>query len=51
MASPLYKQHFSLLTGVCLEQDHVSVPVWEVKLDGDKVLMRPLPVALNRTGT
>jgi len=51
VASPLYKQHFSLLTGVCLEQDHVSVPVWEVKLDGDKVLMRPLPAALNRTGT
>ena len=51
VASPLYKQHFSLLTGACLEQDHVSVPVWEVKLDGDKVLLRPLPAALNRTGT
>ena len=51
VASPLYKQHFSLLTGACLEQEDVSVPVWEVKLDGDKVLLRPLPAALNRTGT
>jgi len=39
VASPLYKQHFSLLTGKCLEDDSASVPVYEVVLDGDKVLI------------
>ncbi len=51
VASPLYKQHFSLRTGVCLEQDDVSVPVWDVKLDGDRVLLRAVPATLHRTGT
>ncbi len=51
VASPLYKQHFSLLTGLCLERDDMAVPGWEVKLEGERVLLRPLPVALNRTGT
>lgn len=37
VASPLYKQHFSLLTGQCLEDDAISVPVFRVLLDGDQV--------------
>lgn len=41
VASPLYKQHFDLATGECLEEEDVSVPVYEVRLDGDKVLLRP----------
>jgi nitrite reductase (NADH) small subunit len=32
VASPLYKQHFDLTTGQCLEDDNVSVPVYDVSL-------------------
>lgn len=37
VASPLYKQHFSLLTGRCLEDEAVRVPVYRVLLDGGRV--------------
>ncbi len=37
VASPLYKQHFSLRSGRCLEDDSVQVPVYPVLLDGDSV--------------
>lgn len=30
VASPVYKQHFDLATGVCLEDASVSIPVYEV---------------------
>lgn len=40
VASPLYKQHFNLATGVCLEQDDVSVASYDIKIDGDDVLIR-----------
>ena len=30
VASPLYKQHFSLKTGACLEEPGVSVPTYRV---------------------
>ncbi|MFE8071044.1 nitrite reductase small subunit NirD [Marinobacteraceae bacterium S3BR75-40.1] len=39
VASPLYKQHFSLTTGQCLEEADVSVPAFPVKLDGEQVLL------------
>lgn len=39
VASPLYKQHFDLLTGECLEQEDVQVGVYGVRLDGDTVLV------------
>jgi len=39
VASPLYKQHFSLTTGICLEQPEYSVPVYAVALDRDNVLV------------
>jgi nitrite reductase (NADH) small subunit len=42
VASPLYKQHFSLTTGQCLEREDVSVPVWEARLDQGEVYVRPL---------
>lgn len=42
VASPLYKQHFSLTTGGCVERDDVSVPVWEACLDHGEVFVRPL---------
>tara|TARA_R100001440_G_scaffold29664_1_gene47544 strand:+ start:22767 stop:23180 length:414 start_codon:yes stop_codon:yes gene_type:complete len=37
VASPLYKQHFSLSTGQCLEDETVSVPTFEVQRDGDDI--------------
>jgi nitrite reductase (NADH) small subunit len=39
VASPLYKQHFDLLTGACLEQEDAQVGVYSVRLDGDIVLV------------
>ncbi|TDG15927.1 nitrite reductase small subunit NirD [Seongchinamella unica] len=40
VASPLYKQHFDLASGRCLEEDNVSVEVYEVRLDGNNVLIK-----------
>lgn len=31
VASPMYKQHFDLNAGVCLEDDSVSVAVYQVR--------------------
>lgn len=38
VASPLYKQHYSLRTGQCLEDAEVSVPVYKVHLRDGQVL-------------
>ncbi|MGK0500219.1 MAG: nitrite reductase (NADH) small subunit [Oceanicoccus sp.] len=32
VASPLYKQHFDLITGKCLEDSEVSVPVYDASI-------------------
>jgi nitrite reductase (NADH) small subunit len=37
VASPLYKQHFSLRDGRCLEDPNASVRVWPVRLIGERV--------------
>ena len=34
VASPVYKQHFSLRTGRCIEDASVSVPVYRVGVEG-----------------
>lgn len=34
VASPLYKQHFDLETGCCLEDESVSVKTYPVRLNG-----------------
>jgi len=39
VASPLYKQHFSLNTGRCLEDETVRVPTYEINLEGDSVIV------------
>ena len=44
VASPLYKQHFSLRTGRCLEDENVAVKVYPVLLDGDQIRLE-VPVA------
>jgi len=34
VCSPVYKQHFSLVTGRCLEDPAVSVPVYQARVEG-----------------
>ena len=43
VASPVYKQHFFLASGKCLEDPAVQVPVYQVRLDGPTVLVRNAP--------
>ena len=37
VASPVYKQHFSLLTGHCIEDPSVSVPVYRARVEGEDI--------------
>lgn len=39
VASPLYKQHFSLISGRCLEEE-VSLNVYDVYIDNGSVMVR-----------
>ncbi|HDS1699266.1 MULTISPECIES: nitrite reductase small subunit NirD [Pseudomonas] len=37
VAAPLYKQHFSLLSGECLEDSAQRLRVWPVRMKGEAV--------------
>ena len=37
VASPLYKQHFNLITGECLQEEGVKVPVYAVAIENGDV--------------
>lgn len=37
IASPLYKQHFDLSTGICLEDESVKINTYPVRLDGGTI--------------
>jgi NAD(P)H-dependent nitrite reductase small subunit len=37
VASPLYKQHFNLQTGVCLEDETVTIPTYAIRIENGKV--------------
>lgn len=39
IASPLYKQHYRLRDGVCLEETEVRLRHWPVRFDGDQVMV------------
>ncbi|ART62859.1 nitrite reductase small subunit NirD [Kushneria marisflavi] len=41
VASPIYKQHFRLRDGVCLEDPEQRLTVWPVRLKGDLVVLEP----------
>ena len=43
VASPLYKQHFDLETGQCIEQEDVAVDVFDVQLVDETVQLRTKP--------
>ncbi|CBL44120.1 Nitrite reductase [NAD(P)H], small subunit [gamma proteobacterium HdN1] len=40
VASPLHKEHFSLLDGRCFEHPEVSLPIWQARLQGDDLQVR-----------
>jgi len=37
VASPLYKQHFDLKTGICLEDQNVTVEVYAIRIEKGRV--------------
>nr|WP_221798498.1 nitrite reductase small subunit NirD [Oceanobacter mangrovi] len=39
VASPLYKQHFDLLTGECFEDPLVRLKTWSVRVEEGQVLL------------
>ncbi|MBD3896882.1 nitrite reductase small subunit NirD [Halomonas sp. ML-15] len=39
VASPIYKQHFRLGDGQCIEDDSVTLRTWPVRLDGEKIVI------------
>ena len=41
VASPIYKQHFSLLTGSCLEDATVRIPVYAARVEDGFVHIQP----------
>lgn len=41
VASPIYKQHFDLRTGECLEAPQNAVRIWLVRQHGDRVQVGP----------
>ncbi len=41
VASPLYKQHFRLRDGACVEYPDQSLRAWPVRLNGDAVEVAP----------
>lgn len=38
VASPLYKQHFDLITGQCIENQDVILKTWSIKIHRGQVL-------------
>ncbi len=40
VASPVYKQHFSLVTGRCIEDESMGVPVYSASVQGEDVLVQ-----------
>lgn len=37
VASPLYKQHFNLQTGICLEDETITIPTYAVRMENGSV--------------
>lgn len=40
VASPLYKQHFCLHTGLCVEDESVRLPTWPVRISDGQVQLK-----------
>jgi nitrite reductase (NADH) small subunit len=39
VSSPLYKQHFDLTTGECLEDETTSVKIYPISLEDNKIVL------------
>ena len=39
VASPMYKQHFNLQTGQCLEDETVSIPVYKTQVIDNMIVL------------
>ena len=50
VASPIYKQHFDLVTGQCLEDDTVSLNVYPVRINEGSVQVQPAPLVRQVAG-
>ncbi len=44
VASPLYKQHFCLKTGRCVEDEKYPIKTWQVTIDDGNVCLISMPV-------
>ncbi len=44
VASPLYKQRFSLVDGQCFDDETVKLTTWQVALENDVLLINPTPL-------
>ncbi len=40
VAAPLQKQRYSLTTGVCLDVENVSIPVYETKIENNIIFIK-----------
>lgn len=40
LASPLYKQHYSLKTGACFEHGHIKIATYPVRIDNNRVAVK-----------
>lgn len=43
VASPVYKNHYALQTGVCLEEESLSVPVYPVRVADGQIFVGQRP--------
>jgi NAD(P)H-dependent nitrite reductase small subunit len=50
VASPIYKQHFSLVTGRCLEEPRFAVPAYMVQVRNGQIWVRAKPVLQRHSG-
>jgi len=50
VASPIYKQHYSLVTGRCLEEPRFAVPAYMVQVRNGQVWVRAKPVLQRGSG-
>lgn len=48
VASPIYKQHFRLTDGRCIEDESVQIAAHEVIMDSGMILVRLAPAAVER---
>jgi nitrite reductase (NADH) small subunit len=39
-AAPTYKEHYSLITGQCLDDANLSVPVYDAKIENGEVWVK-----------